>query len=562
VRERETLSFSVDSDKLRNQSLRVSLRVNYLWKPCDVFDAADGRELGIALRKIGFTLNGESGGMPSIDIEQIMAEIRADIARKGYRDDVPPFDEFIRRSDKNADVQDQENLDVRSLEQVIDRAKATYAINPYHPVRSRFGAIVVFFKKIIRRMIHFHTTPIVLDQNTYNDAVLQSLIQLCEQVKATLDQLTNLDQQFKSRQIDIERQFESLRADIENRLESQQIDTERQFESQQTDMERQLESQRADIERRLESQQTNIEHQIESLHGDIERRLESQQADIGRQLESQRDATVRQCEKTELTAFRYLTSLRSETESKTTDDFVKSGQINIPVIDFNNVAIDGIDYFDFENRFRGTRALIKERQELYIPMLKGKKNIIDLGCGRGEFLELLAEHHISARGVDISQEFVNWCNFKALSAEHGDAIDYVLSLPDESIDGITGMQIAEHLTFDRLMFLCHAAYAKLTEGGVLILETPNPACLTVYASAFYIDPTHNKPIHFELLRYIVEKSGFKNVKVVFTEGSKVNLSIPLIDSDTIRNLAEINDAITDLNQLLYGSQDYAVIAIK
>ncbi|MDR1205902.1 MAG: hypothetical protein LBL26_10555, partial [Peptococcaceae bacterium] len=119
----------------------------------------------------GATDSGQPDDASSINIEQIMAEIRADIARKGYRDDVPSFDEFLRRSDKNADVQDQENLDVRLMEQAVDRAKATYAVNPYHPVRSRFGAIVVFFKKIIRRMIHFHTTPIVLDQNTYNDAV-------------------------------------------------------------------------------------------------------------------------------------------------------------------------------------------------------------------------------------------------------------------------------------------------------------------------------------------------------------------------------------------------------
>jgi 2-polyprenyl-3-methyl-5-hydroxy-6-metoxy-1,4-benzoquinol methylase len=408
-----------------------------------------------------------------------------------------------------------------------------------------------------------------LDQNTYNDAVLQSLIQLCEKVKTTSNQLANLDQQFQSRQIDIERQVESLRADIESRFESQQtgmerrlesqrIDIERQFETQQAETERQIESQQANTERRFELQQADMEHQIESLRANIERRLESQRADIGRQLEFQRDATVKQCEKTEFTTFRYLNSLKS----KTVGGSVQSIRMDIPVIDFNNVGIDGMDYFDFENRFRGTRTLIKERQQFYIPMIEGKRNVIDLGCGRGEFLELLAEHHISAHGVDISQEFVDWCNFKGLSAEHGDAIDYVLSLPDESIDGITGMQIAEHLTFDRLMLLCRAAYSKLTEGGVLILETPNPACLTVYASAFYIDPTHNKPIHFELLRYIVEKSGFKNVKVVFTEGSKVNCSIPFIESDAIRNLSQVNDAIIGLNQLLYGSQDYAVVAIK
>jgi len=220
------------------------------------------------------------------------------------------------------------------------------------------------------------------------------------------------------------------------------------------------------------------------------------------------------------------------------------------------------DYFDFENHFRGARFLIKDRQRIYLPYLKTKKEVLEIGCGRGEFLELLRENDILSRGVDIYPEFVEWCVSRRLPVELGDGLKILSNCEDDSLGGVVGLQIAEHLSFEELGRLCHTAYKKLSLGGALILETPNPSSLAVFRNAFYIDPTHTKPIHNLLLSYIVEKSGFSEVHTVFIEESKDDGNFPAIVSDSIVNLEQFNKALTQLNLELYGSQDYAIIAVK
>jgi len=219
------------------------------------------------------------------------------------------------------------------------------------------------------------------------------------------------------------------------------------------------------------------------------------------------------------------------------------------------------DYFKFENHFRGPREHVKKTLKQYMYYLSNKKHVIDLGCGRGELLELISEYNISAVGVDISREFVDWCNFNGHKAILGDAIDYLASVEENTTDAITGIQLAEHLDFDKLLELCSLAYKKLADGGVFIMETPNPSCLSIYANAFYLDPTHNKPVHPLLLKYIIENAGFSKVELVFSEHSKARNDLPFLKASA-ENINEFNNGVTVLSELLFGSQDYAVIAVK
>lgn len=220
-----------------------------------------------------------------------------------------------------------------------------------------------------------------------------------------------------------------------------------------------------------------------------------------------------------------------------------------------------IDYFSFENYFRGSEECIKKRQRIYLPYFQNCKHVVDLGCGRGEFLELLQQHRIPATGVDFYDEFVLYAKNKGLNAVEADAVAYLAHCAHE-IDGIFAGQLVEHLTVGQIMALCRNAYAKLKEGGYLIMETPNPTSLAIYTHAFYMDPSHQKPVHPLTLKYFTEQAGFRDVHILFTEESRLDEQIPLLEGKQIENLAAFNKSMQKVSESLFGSQDYAVIARK
>ena len=218
-----------------------------------------------------------------------------------------------------------------------------------------------------------------------------------------------------------------------------------------------------------------------------------------------------------------------------------------------------IDYFDFENHFRGSREEIKKVQEIYLPYFEGRKNVLDLGCGRGEFTEMLMERGIGVTGVDLYPPYVEYMKMLGLPAVLDDAIDYLER--QESTDGIFVGQVVEHIPVEQIIRLCRLAYKKLADGGYLIMETPNPTSLAIYAGAFFLDPSHNKPVHPLTLQYIAEKAGFTSVEILYTDSSRVPYSIPRLKEGE-EEFKDFNAAMERVSNLLYGSQDYAVIARK
>lgn len=225
-----------------------------------------------------------------------------------------------------------------------------------------------------------------------------------------------------------------------------------------------------------------------------------------------------------------------------------------------NNEYESIDYFDFEDHFRGGRKDIKNRLRIYLPYFESKSSVIDLGCGRGEFLELMKDNGISAMGIDIYDQFVEYCKLKNLAVVKGDAIEFLRA--SEDVDGIFAGQLIEHLELPQLLELCDLAYIKLKKGGQLIMETPNPTSLAIYTNSFYIDPSHEKPVHPAFIHYCLKKAGFEKVQILYPEESKIQKYIPDLRSSEIENIKEFNLAIQEVSNLLYGSQDYAVIATK
>lgn len=227
----------------------------------------------------------------------------------------------------------------------------------------------------------------------------------------------------------------------------------------------------------------------------------------------------------------------------------------------------GLNYFVFEERFRGSRKEIMGRQETFLPYFEGCQNVLDIGCGRGEFLELVRERGIGARGVDIDATMVDFCRSKKLDVEKMDAVPYLETLVDRSLDGIFIDQVVEHLEpacLVRLLELCHR---KLQYGYYLIVGTVNPLSFVSLAN-FYIDMNHVRPVHPETLQFLFGAAGFREVETQFSsqvpEAWRLH-RFPEPDWANDENKAffeSYNHTIDRLNGILYGAQDYAVIGKK
>jgi O-antigen chain-terminating methyltransferase len=219
------------------------------------------------------------------------------------------------------------------------------------------------------------------------------------------------------------------------------------------------------------------------------------------------------------------------------------------------------DYFGFEERFRGSEEEIKERQRRYVEHFRGTEQVLDVGSGRGEFLELLREAGITARGVDTNLDMVLLCKEKRLDVLHEDVFGYLEALPDESLGGIFAAQLIEHFPPSAIISLIRLCHRKLKPNGVLLLETPNPQCLTTLAWAFYMDFSHLWPCHPESMRYLLETMGFRDVRLEFSAPVAAQAGIPFVRDPSLfgEETERFNRAAQLLNDLIFGFQDYAII---
>jgi O-antigen chain-terminating methyltransferase len=216
-------------------------------------------------------------------------------------------------------------------------------------------------------------------------------------------------------------------------------------------------------------------------------------------------------------------------------------------------------YLKFEDVFRGTEEDVKKKQEPYVKLFKTNKidykkfPVVDLGCGRGEFIELLKKGGVRGIGVDLNESMVKRMKEKGYEAVHDNAINYIANAKSNSLGGITGFHFAEHIQFEQLIFVIAEACRALTPGGLLLLETPNPENLSVGAFTFHYDPSHLKPIPPAIIEFTAKYKGFGRTEIIRSQ--------PVLTPAQIKSTTS-NKQLQDLLNKVYGPRDYALAAYK
>jgi O-antigen chain-terminating methyltransferase len=231
---------------------------------------------------------------------------------------------------------------------------------------------------------------------------------------------------------------------------------------------------------------------------------------------------------------------------------VVSRKINVPDI------LDPL-YLAFEEKFRGSREEIRERLLKYVPLIREAgagtegREILDVGSGRGEWLEIMKDEGLKAKGLDLNHVLVQQCHEKGLEVEENDALSFLRSLPDNSLGAITSFHLIEHISFEDRIALFDESVRVLKSGGVAVFETPNPRNLLVGACNFWADPTHLRPLYPETHQFLMEYRGFSNVELLFLHPHEGEQRLPE---------EEAPELASRLNEVLSCARDYTIVGYK
>jgi len=380
------------------------------------------------------------------------------------------------------------------------------------------NALIQTIQRSLARMLDWQVRP----QREFNQAVAQSLAETAAVLEATQKSLESLAQSLE--------EFRRLAHDLFQEHDSLREHLEEQMKLQREDVEEQIKRQRWSYEGTLLRQGTALQEKIMEL---VQNEL---------RLLRQRVAAQARAGSVHLAAAPAV----APGEAKAT-------------------PVPPLDYYQLEHHFRGTEEEIRVRQSFYLPYFRGRKNVLDLACGRGEFLELMREAGIAARGVDADADMVGRCREKGLDVAQADIFDYLKTIPDGSLDGVFCAQFVEHLAPEVYITLLAQCAQKLAPSGILAVETPNPECLAIFSQTFYLDPTHVRPIPPAQLRFLFAEAGLTRLTTHFLSPAGAGLPlIPPLAANAMEadKLKVWNDAVAKFNETFFGGMDYAVIGCR
>jgi O-antigen chain-terminating methyltransferase len=390
---------------------------------------------------------------------------------------------------------------------------------------------------VIRLGIAFVRLPnLIRDQREFGSYVLSQH-----------EQLADFSNQVSARLSECREQLSHLRETIGSPLETL------------TEKQQALERQHGYFETLISTQFTEIDRRYDSLEAFTKQRtaelLVRLETDVARASSESQTALTQSIASAEATLRAEIGRLHLQIQHTRSELSIKANSISrvTPEIVADAAGdthqLDAL-YAALEDRFRGSRDEIKQRFQVYVPYVQNSAPVIDLGCGRGEWLEILNEAGIEARGVDTNLIQIEQCRARNLNVSDEDFLAHLQSLADASVGAVTGFHVVEHVSLKTLVTLLNEALRVLRPGGVVIFETPNPENVLVGSNYFYMDPTHRHPLPSELLEFLLETRGFEAIEI---------LNLHPWESARIAGEDEVTQRF---NAYFYGPMDYAIVARK
>jgi SAM-dependent methyltransferase len=226
-----------------------------------------------------------------------------------------------------------------------------------------------------------------------------------------------------------------------------------------------------------------------------------------------------------------------------------------------SVTSELFNYVGFERRFRGDpEEILRMQTERYADLLAAHAPVVDVGCGRGELIEALEQRGVACIGVDTDSGMVAEGRARGLDIRHTDVLSFLEEAEPQTLGSVFSAHLAEHLELDVLIRFLELSVEKLRPGGVFVAETPNPASLIVLGNSYILDPTHVRPLHPSLLAFLCETAGFRDVRLEFySPASSYHLGL-VTSVDAPDWVKTLNANAERLNDVLFGPQEYAVVA--
>ena len=461
---------------------------------------------------------------PDIDVEEIMQRIQDKVR---LRKEAPPAQSVPPAPGAPSQPDVALVVITEHLAKAREVAQVGLAIPPMSETRGIKRAFATQFAKVVLRLAQLF----IRDQRTFNLAVLdmlQAFVDRSRQQSAELaqraEQVSASRQALSAQMGVVGRDLEKVAHDVavlDQRLAEQQAQAARRLDEIDARM-------RAADARMTAAENTtgNDRHGNADLFGQVRTAVSLQERRLTLLLEE----TIR----------RQLKPLDEKQLQKFASELPH---------------IQDANYLSFEDSFRGSREEIKKRVAIYLPRLRAavagtdEAPILEVGCGRGELLEVLRSEGLKAAGVDSNVAAVEKCRELGLDIALGDLFETLAKTADGSLGGLVALHVVEHLPFELLQKLLDETLRVLRTGGIAIFETPNPQNILVGASNFYIDPTHRNPVHPQTLHYLVEARGMIQVESVMLHPFPKEMHLPESDSPAARFI----------NEHFFGPQDYAVV---
>jgi len=466
-----------------------------------------------------------------INVEEIMEKIRENIRRRKEAGIYPPDPDSLAPPQALAGSSTEIARDLAYLSGNWDIQNRSYFISSHRPIA---GKVLVKGRELVHGEVRRYVDPVIWKQAEFNRATGRVLEEVTRQVSG----VESLREQIRE---DTTLQIQTTIGEVRSRLKERLQEQKREFQGEISEKEEQLRDEVTELAAQLKAEIS------EEVGAQV-------RAEVAKQVQSA------------------LLAMDTDIENrawlaKVLEGRVLRGAPGEAELPDSPSAGTGLNYFVFEDQFRGSREEIKERQRAFVRYFEGCSNVLDIGCGRGEFLELMRDAGIGARGVDLDETMVEFCRSRGLAVELNDAVSYLEQLEDESLDGVFIDQVVEHLEPAYLVRLLELCYRKMKFGYHIVAETVNPLSFVSFAN-FYIDMTHVRPVHPETLRFLFGAAGFREIEAQF--------SAPIPDEARLRKLplAEVTDEeknafiesynrnVELLNGILYGAQDYAVTGKK